>query len=443
MKQQKKNRRHQLKKSVITGVIFACIGMVILIAGFSVYQKLQKEVRIKEDTFTFSYGQPLPTNSDYYFAYGDAYEDEELDSTFFQIEQVGEYEIPITFAQKNYVLHIEIIDDQAPVITFQSDTKAEIYQFENEILWDTLFLIEDTSEYTFETTPSIEDMQDGSQTFCVVAKDIYGNESEACQTMELHLVSMSFAQVPQAASIEALVNQYIQEHQLTPATFGFFYHSPSDDETYVYNGSMTWNAASTIKIPLNMIYYDRYATGTLSPNDTVVLTSNEVEEGAGRTLIDNKLNQHIPFSYLQEQSIVNSDNTATNLLIKGLGGFSTFRQELPQYSDAILPSSFYSQNVVTMEYMLDVMQHLYEHRDHYQELISYMKDASDGEYLKASTSQIPIAQKYGLYEDNLHAVGIVYTPKPYIVGIYTNNRSDAERIISELNEWLIAYQLRK
>ena len=54
-----------------------------------------------------------------------------------------------------------------------------------------------------------------------------------------------------------------------------------------------------------------------------------------------------------------------------------------------------------------------------------------------------IAQKYGQYDRYLHAVGIVYTPRPYLVGIYTTNRADGEAIICELNQWLMAYQLMK
>lgn len=158
-----------------------------------------------------------------------------------------------------------------------------------------------------------------------------------------------------------------------------------------------FNAASTIKVPLNMLYYDRFAQGTLSANQTIVLASSDIEEGAGRTTSDYAVGSSIPISYLQEQSIVNSDNTATNCLIKGLGGFSTFRSLLPQYSDVSLPSSFYSQNVITMNYMMDVMESLYQNQDHYAGLISLMKQASAGEYLQSSTRQFEIAQKYGLF----------------------------------------------
>ncbi len=131
------------------------------------------------------------------------------------------------------------------------------------------------------------------------------------------------------------------------------------------------------------------------------------------------------------------------MLVRGLGGFGKFRDQLAQYSTQTLPREFYTQNVVTMNYMSDVMKKLFQDQKKYAKVISYMKNAAVGCFLQSSTDVFEIAQKYGQFADNLHAVGIVYTPQPYLVGIYTMNRSDGDAIIRELNQWLIAYQLMK
>ena len=173
-----------------------------------------------------------------------------------------------------------------------------------------------------------------------------------------------------------------------------------------------------------------------------IIYKNDIEAGDGHT-DEHKLNTPLSYEYLQQQSIVYSDNTATNMLVRALGGFYSFRKRLAEYSNETLPAAFYSQNIITAEYMNTVMKRLYQQRDRYHTLIDHMKQATPGEYLQASSDAFEIAQKYGLFEGVLHTVGIVYTPKPYTVGIFTMNRKDGQAIITELNKWLIAYQLQK
>lgn len=439
----KENKRKQ--KYIICSIIILTVMIIIALIFMINFKNSHRKPEVKEDVFTFSYLEEIPTNSDAYLAYGDQYEDVSFDPALFSMKEIGEYEVAITFADQSFQLKIQIIDDQAPEITFLNDHSVDVYRINQAALIENLFTVSDVSDFTYEYSPDHETIKDGIQNICVTAQDTYGNKQESCKEFAITLVDLTFADVPQADSVEELVNQYIKERNLNERTLGFFYCSPDDGETYVYNGDTVFNAASTIKVPLSMLYFDRYESGEMNPQETIMLTSSDIEGGDGMTLDDYPLGSYIPYSYLQKQSIIFSDNTATNLLIKGLGGFTAFRNLLPDYntSNHSLPSSFYTQNVITMNYMLDVMHHLYANQDHYKTMIAMMKQASAGEYLQRSTDAFEIAQKYGLFEGYLHTTGIVYTPKPYIVGIYTSGRADAYEIIPELNRWLLAYQLQK
>ena len=414
---------------------------LVVIAGivWSQYQAPQ----LRQNEFQFSYGRPLPTDSQTYLRYGRQYEDVSFAKELAAINGIGEYDIEVTFASKTYVLHIHITDDKAPVITFNERDSIYLYSYHGERYIDPIYTIQEDSDYKIAISPALNELESGEQDICVTAIDAFANETTRCRTDDVWKIEPNLVSIPQVNSVEELLAQFMKTKRLTSTNFGFYYYAPYDEETYLYNPDTMFYAASIIKVPLNMLLEDRYANEEMNPQDTIKLLSADVESGAGNTLKQYKVNDQIPYSYLQEQSIVYSDNTATNALVRGLGGFTKFRQLLTSYSEQKLPNNFYTQNVVSMRYMLEVMMHLYEQRSHYDTLIGYMKQANGGEYLQASTDMFEIAQKYGDYDRNLHATGIVYTPKPYIVGIFTYNRSDAEVLIQELNSWLISYQFQK
>jgi len=363
-----------------------------------------------------------------------------FDANLFAQKDVGDYDVKVEFAQNTYVLHIKLVDTQAPQITFAEKTRGILYRIGQAKYLEPLYTVSDDHEVQSKQTPTNAELEEGDREICVTAIDAFENKAHKCKQFHLENMTVRLTQIPDAANVEELLALFMRQKHLNEQNFAFYYASPKDGEQYVYNGDTMITAASIIKIPLNMLYEDRYAAKTMDPKGSITLQRMDVEAGGGDTVNDYAIGASVPYAYLQMQSIENSDNTATNMLVRELGGFYKFREMIAAYSDTQLPQSFYTQNVVNMKYMLDVMLKLYREQTHYQTLIEHMKRASVNEYLQSSTDQFEIAQKYGMLDQNLHATGIVYTPYPYIVGIYTMNRSDGEAIIKECNEWLLAYQ---
>ncbi len=429
------------KKILFVSFFFAATIALLVIAYEDFYHK--KPI-LKQAEFTFAYGETIPTNSDYYLRYGEAYTDIDFDKSQFQMREIGDYQVNVTFDNQAFVLHIHIIDKQPPIITFVEEQETIAYRCGNQSYFDTLFEIEDESKYTYDVTTKDSEKEENRKEICVSATDAFQNQSKACKSFSLQYVDLDeFENLPDYASVEALVQTFMQEKKLNETSFGFYFVSMHDNEEYIYNKSKSFNAASIIKLPMNMLYYDAFKNGTQKKEDTITLLKQDIEPGGGFTSIKHKINEKISVNYLLEQSIVYSDNTASNMLIRNLGGFYKFRKLLEQYTSNKLAKDFYYQNVVTMEYMREVMKHLYNDKENYQELIEHMKQANEGEYLKQSSDVFPIAQKYGSFEKNLHATGIVFTPKPYIVGIFTYDRADALELMKELNKRLMNYQLHK
>lgn len=238
----------------------------------------------------------------------------------------------------------------------------------------------------------------------------------------------------QAIEIEEIVQKYIKNKNLDENNFAFFYYEPETQKKYIYNGDTYFTAASTIKVPLAMIYYDKINNGDLNDNSTFQYMKDNFEEGAGTTAFFYKVGDNVPLPYLLEQMIVNSDNTATNILKTGLGGEKAYRILIKQYTKQNLPVDFNENNITSANYALDVLTKIYENQEKYKDLIELMKKSSGGEYLKKNITTFDVAHKYGSFEGFIHDYGICFTKQEYLIGVFTKKVAGAENLIADINK---------
>ncbi|MBP3463893.1 MAG: serine hydrolase [Clostridia bacterium] len=238
----------------------------------------------------------------------------------------------------------------------------------------------------------------------------------------------------ESAKIKEVIENYINNEGLNSTNFAFFYYNVEKNEYYFYNEYTYFTAASTIKVPLAMVYYDKINNKDLTLESTLQYKSENYEAGAGNTSSTYKAGDYIPLSFLLKEMIVNSDNTATNILKTGLGGETAYRILIKQYTKENLIEQFNTDNVTTAKYSYDVLKRLYENQDKYQELISLMKKSSGGGYLKKKVTNYEIAHKYGSFEGNVHDFGIVYADTTYLIGVFTKDINNAENLIADINK---------
>lgn len=238
------------------------------------------------------------------------------------------------------------------------------------------------------------------------------------------------------SNIENLINQIMTENNLNENNFFFFFYNIEEKKYYFYNENTYFTAASTIKVPVAMLYYDKIADGELNLSDTLIYNSDDYEAGDGSTAADYSVGERIPISYLLEQTIVNSDNTALNILVNSIG-YQKCKEELTKYSEEEVKEDFYSSNVANVSYYYDVLQYLYQNADKYSELIEYMKISSGGGYLKANLPQYEVAHKYGSYDGYVHDYGIIYGQNTYLIGVFTNGIANASDLIADIGEQVV------
>ena len=236
--------------------------------------------------------------------------------------------------------------------------------------------------------------------------------------------------------VEQLINQIRLENNLDENNFYFFYYNLEEKKYYFYNENVYFTAASTIKVPVAMLYYDKISEGKLSLSDTIVFQNDDYEAGGGSTAANYSVGDSVPISYLLEQTIVNSDNTALNMLIHNIG-YRQCKEELTKYTDVELSEDFYTSNIANVAYYYDVLQYLYQNSEKYSQLIEYMKKSSGGMYLKENLPQYDVAHKYGSYNGYVHDYGIVYGENTYLIGVFTNGIPDASDLIARIGQEIV------
>ena len=236
--------------------------------------------------------------------------------------------------------------------------------------------------------------------------------------------------------IKNLITEIKTANNLTETNFAFFYYNPQTQRYYFDNQDKYFKGASTIKVPVAMIYYDKIRNGELTLESTLQYTSDDYEEGGGTTASTYNVGNYVPISFLLEQSIINSDNTAVNILIDGIG-YRNCRELMTQYSDEEFINDFYTSNLTKASFGYDIINHIYQNQENYQQIIEYMKQSSFGEYLKKYITEYDVAHKYGSYAGNVHDYGIVYADSPYLIGVFTNGVSGADELIANISRQVL------
>ncbi|MCD9027391.1 class A beta-lactamase-related serine hydrolase [Luteimonas sp. BDR2-5] len=114
-----------------------------------------------------------------------------------------------------------------------------------------------------------------------------------------------------------------------PGELGVYVHDIDTGASYAYRADEPWYLASGVKVPVAIAVLREIDNGWLSLDSHATLLPSDFVDGGGHT------NSHPPgtrlrISYLLEQMIIHSDNTATDVLIRtvGLGQVNAVAAEL-------------------------------------------------------------------------------------------------------------------
>lgn len=115
--------------------------------------------------------------------------------------------------------------------------------------------------------------------------------------------------------------------ELTPAIYAF----DLDTGNYVdVAGNAEAPAASTIKLPILLAFFKAVDDGRITVDQTIAMQSNQIAAGSGDMQVEPPGTRYTALE-VATQMIINSDNTATNMMIDLLGGASDLNQQFANW----------------------------------------------------------------------------------------------------------------
>lgn len=84
-------------------------------------------------------------------------------------------------------------------------------------------------------------------------------------------------------NMKTLIEYETSKYGFNEDNFAFFYYNINDKKYYFYNEDAYFTAASTIKVPISMYYYDEINSGNYTDDLGILYASGCYEAGGGTT----------------------------------------------------------------------------------------------------------------------------------------------------------------
>lgn len=238
---------------------------------------------------------------------------------------------------------------------------------------------------------------------------------------------------PAEDTLEARVAQFMEENYLNEQNFSMSYYNTVTGESYAFEDTHMMVAASTYKLPLNLYYYQQELAGEIEPDALIA--------GVYR------------LSDCHYQSLVWSNNEISEAMLYQIGSFQEYKQTMRTFTnmtDDEIDPRYYSGNLYCTRMMMDALKYLYDHAADYEEMLSYMKEASpQNGYFRKYVTECEVAHKYGSFEGAENDTGIIYAGQPFLLAVYTQDVAGEEicakaaRLMKDYTDEQYAIQLEQ
>lgn len=238
---------------------------------------------------------------------------------------------------------------------------------------------------------------------------------------------------PAEDTLEARVAQFMEENYLNEQNFSMSYYNTVTGESYAFEDTHMMVAASTYKLPLNLYYYQQELAGEIAPDALIA--------GVYR------------LSDCHYQSLVWSNNEISEAMLYQIGSFQEYKRTMRTFTDMTddeIDPRYYSGNLYCTRMMMDALKYLYDHAADYEEMLSYMKEASpQNGYFRKYVTECEVAHKYGSFEGAENDTGIIYAGQPFLLAVYTQDVAGEEicakaaRLMKDYTDEQYAIQLEQ
>ncbi|MCB2298233.1 serine hydrolase [Clostridium tagluense] len=215
---------------------------------------------------------------------------------------------------------------------------------------------------------------------------------------------------------------------------GLVYYDIESENFIEINQDKQFLAASTIKVPINMLMYDMIQEGKIDINEKLIFKECDYEEGAGE-LQGTDLSKPIALKTLSDYSIIYSDNIAINMILRKIGDENKYK-----YIEKILGHpTVHSENNTTPKDSFKILEKLYLNLDnnkYYSGLIETMKKTDYHDRIDKYIPKGIVAHKIGDFGECVNDIAIVNKDNPYILVIFTEELPNADETIAKVSKMI-------
>ncbi|MHB8061229.1 MAG: serine hydrolase [Ruminiclostridium sp.] len=239
--------------------------------------------------------------------------------------------------------------------------------------------------------------------------------------------------------LKKLISDYTSK---LPGKYGVTFIDLATGEMVNVNDKIEYIAASTSKLPVNVLLYKNIEAGKIKLEDKLDYKQEDLEPGTG-TIISSAFGTQYTVRETSKLAIRKSDNCGVNMLIRLLG-----IENVRQYIDDIGGQVHYGKTHRSCPYdMAQIAQDLYKHylnnEDVYGELINNMENTDWHDRIDAKLpKEVKVAHKIGNQIATRNDVGIVFATHPYILSVMSDNVNidAANKSIADLSKKIYDFE---
>lgn len=289
--------------------------------------------------------------------------------------------------------------------------------------------------FSFLTLFFVKDKKDQKQ-------EVVIREKVALQEHESKIEDQKIGEEEIALDLQPLkkkLDDYLKENEIDAQEVGYVVIDLLSGDSIGANEDTYFYAASTYKLPLAMVWYEKINDQEAKLDEELVFLEDTYEEG-GHIGTDYEYGSSISIQELVEAMIIESDNSAAHILYENLGGWPAFKKELKKFDPTQRIDEKYISydNEFTPKNMGNILKYFYSHKDEFEKLLKDLKKSKPGEFLDRNLN-VYFPQKYGSYDYSYNAAGINFNTHPYAIVIDTVLGDYGEVVIGDMNEIVYSY----
>lgn len=204
--------------------------------------------------------------------------------------------------------------------------------------------------------------------------------------------------------------------------------------------------ASLLKLPVVISLYKAAEQGKISLDQTITITQDMVDNRFGE-LWQKGPGTKITLREAARLTLVESDNTAANVISKGLESKIAINESVLAELDIEVQTSGKETTRISARDYSSILKCLYLscylHRNDSQDILRQLSEATDyGRIASGIPTQVTVAHKVGVYGDEIQSdCGIVYIPnRPYTICIMLRtNPNDAAKHMQMISKLAYDY----